>query len=159
MARLFVAVWPPPEVMATIAALDRPAIDGLRWTTPDQWHATLWFIGEGDVADVSAALARIDAARTTAVMGPSIARFDHRILHAPVAGLDALAAAVRPAGQPPFRGHLTLARVGSRRRVDLRPFCGVPIAGEWPVDELTLVASELHPKGARYQVVARQPLS
>jgi 2'-5' RNA ligase len=35
MARLFVAVWPPPEVVATLSALDRPALAGVRWSAPD----------------------------------------------------------------------------------------------------------------------------
>ena len=38
MARLFVAVWPPDDVVAELAALPRPDQPGLRWTTPDQWH-------------------------------------------------------------------------------------------------------------------------
>jgi 2'-5' RNA ligase len=37
MTRLFVAVWPPPEVRAVLAALDRPAIPGVRWSAPEQW--------------------------------------------------------------------------------------------------------------------------
>ena len=32
MARLFVAVWPPDDVLDAVAALERPAQDGLRWT-------------------------------------------------------------------------------------------------------------------------------
>lgn len=162
MARLFVAVWPTADVMARIAALDRPVVDGMRWTTEDQWHVTLRFLGDAGGDEATAALARVDASRTTAVMGPATDRFAHAILHAPVAGLDDLADAVALAFGPedrPFRGHLTLGRARDRRRtVDLRPLCGVALAGEWPVDEVTLVASELHPKGARYEVVARQPL-
>jgi 2'-5' RNA ligase len=154
-------VWPPADVVADITALARPAIDGLRWTTEDQWHATLRFLGDADVDDATARLAGIDATSTVAVMGPVTDRFGQATLHAPVAGLDALAEAVAAAFGPedrPFRGHLTLARARPRRGVDLRPLCGVPLAGEWPVDEVTLVASELHPKGARYEIVARQPL-
>jgi hypothetical protein len=34
MARLFVAVRPPPEVVALLSALDRPALPGVRLEEP-----------------------------------------------------------------------------------------------------------------------------
>jgi hypothetical protein len=37
MPRLFVAVRPGPEVVALLSALDRPALPGVRWSTPEQW--------------------------------------------------------------------------------------------------------------------------
>ena len=154
-------MWPPADVVTAIAALERPEVDGLRWTTEDQWHVTLKFLGEADLDDATARLATVVAEPTTAVMGPVTARFAQRIVQVPVAGLDDAAEAVAVAFGPeerPFNGHLTLARARERRGVDLRPFCGVLLAGEWPVDEITLVASELNPKGARYEVVARQVL-
>jgi len=154
-------VWPPPAVVRDIAALARPAVDGLRWTTEDQWHATLRFLGDADPDDARASFEAVAAASTTAVMGPATERFGQATLHVPIAGLDDVAAEVAGAFGPeerPFRGHLTLARARPCRGVDLRPLCGVPLAGEWPVTEVTLVASELHPQGARYQVVARQLL-
>jgi 2'-5' RNA ligase len=147
--------------MASVAALDRPVIDGLRWTTEDQWHVTLRFLGEADVDDATATLSRVDAARCVAVMGPVTGRFGQATLHAPISGLDGLADAVTAAFGPeerPFSGHLTLARARQRRGVDLRPLCNVPLAGEWPVNEVTLVGSELHPKGARYTVLHRVAL-
>jgi 2'-5' RNA ligase len=154
-------VWPSPDVVATIAALARPTIDGVRWTTPEQWHATLRFLGDADVDAMTAVLDTVTGTATTAVMGPATARFGHSTLHAPVVGLDALAAAVAHAFGPEdrvFHGHLTLARARARRGVDLRPLTGAPVSGEWPVTEVTLVASELHPKGARYEIVARVQL-
>ena len=38
-------MWPPPEVVARLAALARPTVEGVRWTTPEQWHVTLRFLG------------------------------------------------------------------------------------------------------------------
>lgn len=166
--RLFVAVWPPDDVVERLAALHRPAIDGLRWTGPDQWHVTLRFFGwVPDAAPVAGALARVTAEPVTAELGPATGRFHQRILHVPVRGLDSVAAAVagatahlgRPPDDRPFAGHLTLARVAGQARVDLRPLTGTPIAGEWPVDELCLVESRLSPLGARYEIVDRFPLS
>lgn len=167
--RLFVAVWPSPEVVDGIAAFPRPEIDGLRWTAPDQWHVTMRFLGECDETAALDALEAVDGRSTVARMGPTTGRFGWRIVHVPVAGLDALAAAVadatggigRPLEDRVFHGHLTLARVRDTRRrppVDIRPLADQPLAGEWPVNEVTLVQSKLGPGGARYEVVARRSL-
>lgn len=167
MPRLFVAVWPPDDVLDAVAALDRPELPGLRWTGRSQWHVTLRFLGRVEqVEQAQAALATVEAAPTEAVAGPSVGRFGQRVLHVPVAGLDEVAAAVIGAtaavGEPPedrpFAGHLTLARVARGARVDLRPLAGQPIAGRWPVAEVCLVESHLSPRGARYEVVSRFPL-
>lgn len=166
--RLFVAVWPPAEVLDLVAALPRPGVVGLRWTSREQWHVTLRFLGRvEDPAPVAEALARAAASvpgPLTAVLGPATDRFGQRVLHVPVGGLEPLAAAVVAAtsgyGEPPedrpFHGHLTLAR--ARDRVDLRPLCGVPISATWEVATVALVRSDLHPKGARYTDVATAPL-
>jgi hypothetical protein len=37
MTRLFVAIWPPADVVSTLAALPRPDVPGVRWSAPDQW--------------------------------------------------------------------------------------------------------------------------
>src|ERR1700674_5370013 len=44
--RLFVAVWLPAPVLAQLDDLARPEMAGVRWTTIDQWHVTLRFLGE-----------------------------------------------------------------------------------------------------------------
>lgn len=162
--RLFVAVWPPAGVVEQLAALERPARPGVRWTTSDHWHATLQFLGE--VADVERPLRALELVRArpaTAVAGPALERLGSSALCLPVAGLDELAAEVMgstaglvPPDPRPFRGHLTLAR--GRRGVDLRPLASVPVTATWPADEFTLVASRFHPQGARYQVLARYPV-
>jgi 2'-5' RNA ligase len=171
--RLFVAVWPPPDVLEQVAALPRPTIVGLRWTRPDQWHVTLRFLGQvedaGQVAGAVAGAAggAVGAGGVEAVLGPAVGRFAHRILHVPVAGLEDLAARVVAAtahlGEPPedrpFAGHLTLARVARGERIDLRHLAGQPIAARWPVAELALVQSHLSPRGAPYEVVDRFPLA
>ena len=168
MPRLFVAVWPPPELVAQLAALPRPDMAGLRWTRPEQWHVTLRFLGsvaEGE--PVIEALASMAAAPVEAMAGPATGRFGQRVLHLPVGGLADLAAGVVRATQllgkepehRPFAGHLTLARVAPGARVDLRPLAGVPVGGRWPVREVTLVESRLSPSGPRYQVVKRFPLA
>lgn len=166
--RLFVAVWPPVGVLDLVAALPRPGVVGLRWTTREQWHVTLRFLGRvddpGPVAEAVAAAAASVSGPLTAVLGPETARFGQRVLHVPVGGLEPLAEAVVAAtaafGEPPedrpFHGHLTLAR--ARDRVDLRPLCGIPISAAWRVTSVSLVRSDLHPRGARYTDIATIPL-
>lgn len=88
-----------------------------------------------------------------AVLGPAVSWFPgRRVLQVPVTGLDRLATAVHaatrasvpdPAGgapEPPFRGHVTLARARGRRRGPAE-LAGAPVEATWPVDEVTLVAS------------------
>jgi 2'-5' RNA ligase len=163
-----VAAWPLAETLDRIAALDRPAVPGVRWTTRDQWHVTLRFLGEvPDVAPVLAALAGLPAlARVEAVLGPAVGRFDQRILHVPVEGLDGLAAEVlastahigRPPQEASFSGHLTLARVKKGTKVDLRPLTGAAVAATWTVRDVSLVESRPSPAGARYRVMETFPL-
>jgi 2'-5' RNA ligase len=164
--RLFVAVWPPREVVASLRELPRPAVPGLRWTTEDQWHVTLRFLGDAGPAEAAAALDGLQfAARPMAVLGSSVERLGGSVLQVPVGGLDDLAAAVAratgsvglPAPARPFRGHLTLARA-NRGRVPRVPVRDVGLAGRWEVGEVTLVASRLHSEGARYSVVGRWAL-
>ena len=56
-ARLFIAVWPPPVVLDAIARLPWPAVEGVRYTTRDQWHLTLRFLGNADIDEAQQALA------------------------------------------------------------------------------------------------------
>jgi RNA 2',3'-cyclic 3'-phosphodiesterase len=173
--RLFVAVWPDDATLDQLAALERPAIDGVRWTSPDQWHITLRFFG--DVEDPSvievalqAAAAGFGSARGPGVVraevGPAVQRVGN-MLWAPVSGLDDLAGYVVSAtaalGAPPedrpFRGHITLARHRSRRKSSvLRAAQGQPLVGSWNVNEVELVQSHLGPEGSRYEAIARVPL-
>ena len=168
MKRLFVAVWPPDDVLDRLADLPRPEVAGLRWTDRHQWHVTLRFLGPmAEVDPVNEALAELAVSRPTAVLGPATGRFGQRILHAPVVGVETVAAAVvqatgrlgKPPDDRPFNGHITLARVAKHGKVDLRPFTGRPVEGEWPVDAVCLVESRLSPTGARYQVLDRFPLA
>ncbi len=119
MSRLFVAVWPPDEVLDGVAALHRPVEGGGRWTRRDQWHVTLRFLGPADEDEVSAALAGLRHEPVEAVVGPEVGLLGEGVVQLPVAGLDTLAEAVvaltagvgRPPEDRPFFGHLTLARM------------------------------------------------
>ena len=157
------AVLPPPEVLDLVAAVERPPVDGLRWTTRDQWHVTLRFLGEAEVAAVIAALRGVRAGRVRAQMGPTVGRFGERVLHIAVSGLDDMARNVvsatvalgRPPDDRPFHGHLTLARVARTAKVDLRRLAGTPLEAAWDVESFCLIESRLAPAGARYELVER----
>ncbi len=109
--RLFVAVWPPESVVEMLLGFERPDVAGVRWTTELQWHVTLRFLGEvedpGPVVDalggVPGGLRAEGVGEVRATLGPTSAWFAGRqVLQVPVAGLDALAAAVLEA--EPRRG-------------------------------------------------------
>jgi 2'-5' RNA ligase len=159
VARLFVAVWPPPSAVEVIAGLPRAEVDGLRWTGPEQWHVTVRFFGEADIDEAVAACRRIDAVACDVTMGPRVERLGRGVVVIPVDGLDALAGAVigatsgvgRPPDDRPFRGHVTLARTkGGARRC---PLIGQPVAAAWRATDVALVRSDLRPHGARYTTV------
>ena len=89
--------------------LPRPDLASLRWTTEDQWHITLRFLGEVEapaaVADalreVPETLRQAEIDDVEAVLGAATAWFRGRqILHVPVTGLEALARAVATATAP-----------------------------------------------------------
>ncbi|HEY3810401.1 MAG TPA: RNA 2',3'-cyclic phosphodiesterase [Acidimicrobiales bacterium] len=170
MRRLFVAVWPPAALVDQLRALERPVRSGLRWTTPDQWHITLRFVGSVDdtaEAQLRDALtgAAAGAGSADASAGPRLRALGNAVWVLPVTGLDSLAQIVqqatgdigRPPARRPFRGHVTVARARHSRGL-----AGLPagsLSAQWTVDELTLVASDLHRDGARYHVVGRWPLT
>jgi 2'-5' RNA ligase len=164
--RLFIAVVPTNAVLDRVAAIPRPDVEGLRWTTREQWHVTLRFFGRvEDVGEVTAALAQARLPRCAARLGPEVGRFGRRVLHVPVAGLEDLAAEVvartvgigRPPEDRPFAAHLTLARARSRKGVDLRALTGERFEAEWRVEEICLIESRLDPHGARYETLRRIP--
>lgn len=167
--RLFVAVWPSPDVMEALGDLPRPEVSGVRWTTREQWHVTLRFLGPvAQLEEAIDAFRQIDVESVGPVlaeMGPATTCFGRGILQVPVQGVEELARATISAtsaigkapDERPFRGHLTLARARGRRG-DLRGLRGTLLSALWKVGEVTLVASHPHREGARYEVVASLPL-
>ena len=167
MARLFVALWPTSDVIEQLRQLDRPSIDGLRWTTEDQWHVTLQFLGE---ADQDAIADRLTSARWTTrplemKLGPEVTLLGREIVCLPAAapGLDKLArqvsdvTGVRRTNK--FKGHLTLARARNKvPKAALEALKGTRFEAGWTADKVALVRSALTPGGARYQTVEESPL-
>jgi 2'-5' RNA ligase len=163
MARLFVAVRPPPAVITALAGLDRPAEPGGRYAPPEQWHVTLRFLGDAVVDDAVVALEQLRSPVAEAVLGPRVSRLGRNVVCIPVAGLDELAAEVRELtatiGDPPdprgFTGHLTIARLRGRAACGV---AGAPFSARFAVHEVELVDSTLSSSGAVHEVVARRSL-
>jgi RNA 2',3'-cyclic 3'-phosphodiesterase len=176
--RMFVAAWPDAATKERLAGLDLSAEKGLRTVGPDHWHVTLRFLGEVDEVLVPALA---DALRSAVAevpgpvhcrLGPGTAWFTAvRVLQLPAAGLDELASTVRDAtvpivpapahSEPPFNGHLTLARAKGRRRDSpaARRLAGIPFEARFPVAHVDLVVSTPSPYGHRYATVAEAPLA
>ena len=183
--RLFVAIELEGRIkdalgraQASLAAHDR----AVRWVTRDQMHLTLVFLGEvpdGRVPAVCDAVGRA-ASRCRpfdlAVSGSGCfpPRGAVRVVwigtQEPTGWLQSLQASVaaelEAAGFPkedrPFSPHLTLGRVrDDRTRGELRADVvglSVPSVGQ-SVSAIRVMASELHPTGARYSTVAECALA
>lgn len=169
--RLFVTAWPSDEVRGLLADFPRPADAAVRWTTREQWHVTLAFLGEVGEEQANALVDALRGAAETCpvravTMGPATRRLGRGQLVVPVDGVDDLAAAVGQRGAAalgrspearPFRGHLTLARSRGKQHIP-RALEGTPLAATWSVDAVALVRSHLGAGPARYETLAAVPL-
>ena len=175
---MFVAVWPDGTTRERLSSLDLPVDPGVRVVRPDEWHVTLRFLGEVDGGLVPSLVGALEetvrtvVAPVRCVLGPAAAWFPGgRILQLPAGGLDGTAAAVRSAtlplvpagrrGEPPFRGHLTLARTGppAGGRTGWAEVAAVGFTGSFAVETLELVGSRRTAGGPRYTALgsARLP--
>jgi RNA 2',3'-cyclic 3'-phosphodiesterase len=171
--RTFVAAWPDEATRDRLAALDLGREKNLRLVGPARWHVTLRFLGElseeqlGPVGDRLRAATGAVAGPVQCRLGPATAWFSQvRVLQLPAHGLDALAGTVRRAtgpgdgrDEPPFNGHLTLARakgrLGPQAQAELE---GIPFDSAFAVAHVDLVASRPSPRGHVYTTLVRAPL-
>lgn len=164
MSRLFVAVWPPEEVLDGLADVERPRDQGVKWVAPENLHLTLRFLGDADEDEVVERLGDADLPAAAVSLGPAFDVWWERSLVVPAAGLEELAAAVQRAtrglGSSParrrFAGHLTVARLARRARP--RRAAGLRFSARFDVEEVALVASTLRDTGAEYETVATWPV-
>lgn len=184
--RLFMAIVPPPEALQHLAAAlaSAQAVQGeaLAWTTTEQWHLTLAFLGEVD--DLRRERLELRLARAASRSPPLDLRISAagafgspkraRVLWAGVDGevtglshlVDSVRAAARRSGIPiderRYRPHLTLARC--RAPVDVTPALEhlSSYAGPaWTADTIWLVRSHLGAaahRRARYERLTAWPL-
>lgn len=165
--RMFVAVLPPPELVAAISDQLDPLPTRwpqLRWTDPAGWHLTLAFLARVDAAqyrrlvenmtETAARTARFSVSLAGAGAFPAapIGRNLWLGVYDPTEALTKLASSTRRAvgragiraPDEKFTPHLTLARVS--QPTDLSGQVAIVEEwgfGPWPVDELALVESQL----------------
>lgn len=186
MERLFIGIFPAPEIQSKISdyveRLDE-SLKAVRWSQPANLHYTLRFLGSvppSDQLKVTHALVRV--AGMTAPF-----HFEIRELgafpkweNAKViwlgggAGSNTLVALSRALDRAlseeglgprdkPFTPHLTLGRLGDPRGTKFSPETveAFPKAPVWrlPVTELCLVRSILGQGSPRYEILRRAPLA
>jgi RNA 2',3'-cyclic 3'-phosphodiesterase len=187
--RLFIALNLPEPVKDAIAKAQtelRGAIPKapIRWTTRDQFHVTMKFLGGVDQETVPAltkALAaacapfpplRLRAENIGFFPNPRRPRVIWAGVHDREQELHSLQEAVQAAAQTftieepenRFAGHVTLGRVKEVARSDAEVLTKIATGfagrffGEWAASEIHLMQSELSPSGARYTAVFRAPL-
>jgi len=163
MARLFLAVWPPDDVVSELTSLHRKDQRGVRFVRPENWHITLRFLGNTNPDAVIDAMGGISMPPTRARLGPAVDVIAERALVVPVDGLADIADEVNKRtdhiGEPArkrFIGHLTIARVKSH--VPMPRVLGALISAEFDVEEIALVQSRLDPQGARYETIETWPV-
>jgi 2'-5' RNA ligase len=167
--RLFVALAPPPAVVADLdvaCSPFRPTRDDLRWTSTEAWHITLAFLGEVGEPSLDRLLPRLERAAwrhgalslslrgAGAFPSPKRANVlwtglsgDRKALGDLAATVNAAArraGAAAPDASRRFRPHLTLARCRAPANVaqivaDLEGYAG-PL---WRAQEIYLIRSRL----------------
>ena len=178
MPRLFTAFAPPAAecelLAARVAAITEVAqaiVPELRWIPMANWHVTLCFHGEDEVADRWAEL----RPRLTGLPAPTLRLAGGGtfagvlwvgVRPAGAADATALAGLAEAAGADPdeYTAHLTVARWRARpgARTDIRGLAGLfaDYTGEWfAPEEVALLRSEPGPRGPKYHVEQRLTLS
>ena len=174
--RTFVAAWPDDAARERLDALDLGRAKNLRLVGPTRWHVTLRFLGDvahealGPLGEALVAGAAAFPGPVECRLGPATGWFTGvRVLQLPATGLDELASAVRTAtrdvvpepgqDEPPFNGHLTLARAKGRLGPAAQAALdGLPFEARFAVGHVDLVASEPSPRGHVYSTLVRAAL-
>jgi RNA 2',3'-cyclic 3'-phosphodiesterase len=180
--RAFLALPVPPEVITKLQALQTKlskVLDDVAWTRPESLHLTIRFFG-------NVACDRIEELQKTIrqvcpdfpsfrIRAAKAGCFGERVIWVGVSGAsprlqelaDRINEATRGFGKHEekreFRPHLTIGRMkkGRAGRISvaerLTDWAGTEF-GEWTVDHLDLMRSELLSQGARYTCLEKYPL-
>jgi len=176
MPRLFIALDVPAAVRDTLVALRDDALDGARWTEPEQSHCTLRFLGDTPddrLPDLQSALARIDApplGLTIAGLTAFPSRRSPRVLVARIAPTDDLMDLQQQVEQTvqamgfepeerPFSPHVTVARLKRADTPSVHHWIRAhTVEAAFRVEAFHLYASVLNPSGAVHERLASFPL-
>lgn len=165
---MFLAVIPPADVISAISDLPTRALRGVRYTRREQWHFTIRFLGDTEVADALTALAELNSPPAEVTLGPKVELLGTRIVMIPASGLEELASATQAAfegvGEPQeprdFSGHITIARLKGAplRDPSVVSVIGEPVATSFTASSIVLIKAELEPDGAVHTIVAEKSL-
>ncbi len=182
--RCFVAIEIPEPIQNQLARIQgtlRKQIQKASWVKPGNIHLTLKFLGDVDADNLESIGEAIESAtnrhRSFSLRIGGLGAFPNlarpRVMWVGVkAGKECASAltqdinlALRGCGIAPegkrFNPHLTIARL--KERIDLRPYTNQYCqydrihGAEMTVDAISLIQSQLHPKGAIYSTL--QPYS
>ena len=176
--RIFLAVFPPPEVQAAAhhaVGQWRARGDGVSWVAPANLHFTLRFLGEQPDEAVARAEAAARAtasqhvpfgaalggfgafptARRARVIWLGLSQGSEPLRRLAISLEEALRAEDFPPDDPEFEPHLTLARIRASADWTSRLIAAPAVEGRFRVEELALVKSTLAAGGARYEPIAR----
>jgi 2'-5' RNA ligase len=176
MIRLFVALPLPDNVAQSLLAI-QSGVPGARWSTREQLHLTLRFIGEVDGRDANAideTLASISAQRFTVEL-KSVGSFggkSPRALWAGVAPNESLIHLQRkiesaiqrlgfPAEERRFTPHVTLARLRATPAGHVMDYIAdhaLYASGPFIADQFILYSSKMTPNGSIYVAEREYPL-
>jgi len=180
--RLFIAVFPPPQVQRAAYAATAPlraSAGSVSWVPPDQMHVTMRFLGEADDAQRAHAIAAMQkVAASQPRFGAALGGFAAfptakraRVLWlGMMQGAEpmrllagALEEALEGAGFEPvetaFEPHLTVGRIGTPADWTARLIEANAPEARFQVDRLVLVQSTPRSRGSHYQVIAEAPLA
>lgn len=181
--RTFIALEPPESLRREAVRLGRELaghFPGVRWSSPENIHLTLRFLGEIDPRELAKLVSSVNAAAVgTGRLDLRVGRFgwfgpdrSPRVLwlgiedNPSLAGLAArlereLVAAGFGRADKPFKAHLTLARI--RKPLPRQPDRSAVeriARREWPAwtaESLEVIKSTLTPEGPVYETLAVVP--
>ena len=176
MIRLFVALALPDRVADGLLAI-QSGVPGARWSTREQLHLTLRFIGdvdERDANDVDEAMTTISASRFSLEL-KGVGAFggkNPRAVWAGVAASEPLLHLQRkiesamqrlglPAAERKYTPHVTLARLRAAPAGHVMDFLAdhsLYASGPFEVNDFALFSSRLTPNGSIYVVERQYPL-
>ncbi len=181
--RAFLALPLPREVIGRLQSLQKElnaSLDEVSWSRPNALHLTIRFFGNMPVELIDELKRVICAICSSAspfrLNAMNVGVFGERVVWVGVGGaikpLEELESRIGQATREfgdhredrAFRPHLTIGRIkkGRRSRISIADklvdYSNVKF-GEWTVDHLELMRSDLSPQGAEYSCLARLPLT
>ena len=187
--RMFIAIASPPELKEALKRTQQSlrvpmGASGIRWTSQEQFHLTLRFLGNVESSTVESlstilreacrgfgplrlqakGVGFFPSARRPHVIWAGVSDNNGRLpeLHGAIANATARFGEQEPEND--FHGHITLGRVKHLSRREeaalvkvAQQFADTAFA-EWKVDKLHLIRSELSSSGPTYTTIAEPSL-